>query len=94
MKFAIFLVCLLPIVLAEKRLLIDSLLDTTEIGKLINSVVDKFGSDATEKECETECVVLFKNDILDAGCDFACRGIQGLIHKFHHNKPSAAPATN
>ncbi|XP_067648763.1 uncharacterized protein [Haliotis asinina] len=90
MKFAIFLVCLLPIVLAEKRFILDSVFNTKELTSLVNAVVEKFGSDATEKQCETECMALFTNDILDSGCDLTCRGIQSLIQKLHHDTPATA----
>ncbi|XP_071108564.1 uncharacterized protein [Haliotis cracherodii] len=85
MKVAILILCLLPLALGEKRLLIDSILDTSEISKLVNTVLTKFGSDASEQQCETECLLLFKSDILDSACDFACKGIQGLIQRFHPN---------
>ncbi|XP_071108662.1 uncharacterized protein [Haliotis cracherodii] len=85
MKVAIFLLCLLPLAFAEKKALLGGILDGAEIHNLVNSVVEKFGSDATEKECETECTALFTNDILDLGCDFACKEIQSLIQKFHKN---------
>ncbi|XP_046379443.2 uncharacterized protein LOC124151142 [Haliotis rufescens] len=91
MKVAIFLLCLLPLAFAEKKALLGNILDGGEIHKLVSSVIEKFGSDATEAQCEKECTTLFTNDIIDLGCDFACKGIQGLIQKFHHN---SAPATN
>ncbi|XP_071108554.1 uncharacterized protein [Haliotis cracherodii] len=81
MKVAIFLLCLLPLAFAEKKALFANILDTGEILNLVKSVVEKFGSDATEQDCEQECITLFTNDILDLACDFACKGIQSLIQK-------------
>ncbi|XP_067650452.1 uncharacterized protein [Haliotis asinina] len=89
MKVAIFLLCILPLAFCEKRLVLGNVLDVKEIKNLVNVVVDKFGSDATEKQCEQECLVLFTNDILDLGCDFACKGIQSLIQKYHHSATTA-----
>ncbi|XP_067649045.1 uncharacterized protein [Haliotis asinina] len=80
MKVALVLLCLLPLAYSQ---LLGNVLDTAELHKLVNAVVEKFGTDATEKQCEKECTVLFTNDILDLGCDFACRGIQDLIKKLH-----------
>ncbi|XP_067650241.1 uncharacterized protein [Haliotis asinina] len=90
MKVAIFLLCLLPLAFCEKRFVLGDILDSGEIKKLVNAVVEKFGSDATEKQCEQECLVLFTNDILDLGCDFACKGIQNLIKIIPHNNPTTA----
>ncbi|XP_071102095.1 uncharacterized protein [Haliotis cracherodii] len=80
MKAAVILLCLLPFAFGA---LIGNILDRAELHSLVNSVVEKFGTNATEQECERECTVLFTNDILDLGCDFACRGIQNLIQKIH-----------
>ncbi|XP_046572017.1 uncharacterized protein LOC124280165 [Haliotis rubra] len=90
MKVAIFLLCLMPLVFCEKRFLLDDILDSAEIKNLVSSVVEKFGSDATEQDCEKECLILFTNDILDLGCDFACKGIQNLIKIIPHNQPATA----
>ncbi|XP_071108490.1 uncharacterized protein [Haliotis cracherodii] len=90
MKVAIFLLCLLPLAFAEKKALLGNILDGGEIHHLVQAVVTKFGSDATEQDCEQECKVLFTNDILDLGCDFACKGIQSLIQRFHHDSPTTA----
>ncbi|XP_067649568.1 uncharacterized protein [Haliotis asinina] len=90
MKVAIFLICLLPLAFCEKRFVLGNILDNGEIHKLVNAVVNKFGSSATEQQCEQECTVLFTNDILDLGCDFACKGIQSLIQKIHFDNPTTA----
>ncbi|XP_067649567.1 uncharacterized protein [Haliotis asinina] len=90
MKVAIFLLCLLPLAFCDKRVLLGDILDSDEIKKLVNAVVENFGSDATEQQCEQECLALFTNDILDLGCDFACKGIQNLIKLIPHNSPTTA----
>ncbi|XP_046560233.1 uncharacterized protein LOC124269268 [Haliotis rubra] len=80
MKVAVVFLCLFPLVFGA---LIGNILDSAELHKLVDAVVEKYGSNTTEQQCETECKVLFTNDILDLGCDFACRGIQTLIIKLH-----------
>ncbi|XP_067650166.1 uncharacterized protein [Haliotis asinina] len=91
MKFAIFLLCLLPLVFGgHDRALFDNILDKAEIHSLVSALVNKFGSDPTEQQCEEECKILFTNDILDLGCDFACKGIQSLIQRLPHDQITTA----
>ncbi|XP_046572019.1 uncharacterized protein LOC124280167 [Haliotis rubra] len=87
MKVAIFLLCLLPLTVGEKKALLGNILNVDQIGQLVNAVVKRFGTHANIWQCERECLVLFTNHILDLGCDITCKGIQNLIQKMYHTPP-------
>ncbi|VDI48849.1 Hypothetical predicted protein [Mytilus galloprovincialis] len=78
----------------EKRFLIDSLFETTELKTLVDGIVGQLGSDASEQACESECHTLIQQDhLLQFGCPIICKSLQSLAHRFGHptDAPTSAP---
>ncbi|KAL8615690.1 hypothetical protein ACOMHN_007443 [Nucella lapillus] len=79
-----------------KRFILDnvmSLLSSSDLSKYVNLIVDQVGSDATEQQCETACLDVMANDLLDTSCPFICTSFQTLVHIFHFgSQPATGPA--
>ncbi|VDI48847.1 Hypothetical predicted protein [Mytilus galloprovincialis] len=76
MKLAFALLMLLAVVFSmpQKRLLLDTLLATDELKKLVNDIFSSLGGNATEQACETECHTLIQHDhLLQFGCPLVCK---------------------
>jgi len=74
---------------------IDGLLNLfghAELTTYVNQIVDLVGSDATEQQCESACLTVINNDLLDTACPFMCTSFQSLVHQFHLGDTTAAPA--
>ncbi|VDI48848.1 uncharacterized protein LOC143064854 [Mytilus galloprovincialis] len=89
MKLAFALLMLLAVVFSmpQKRLLLDTLLATDELKKLVNDIFSSLGGNATEQACETECHTLIQHDhLLQFGCPLVCKSFQSLVHRFEPGK--------
>ncbi|XP_063419724.1 uncharacterized protein LOC134704868 [Mytilus trossulus] len=87
MKLTFALLLLLPVVFSmpQKRLLLDTLLATDELKKLVDGIFSSLGASATEQACETECHTLIQSDhLLQFGCPLICKSFQTLVHRFGH----------
>ena len=59
---------------ANYFLILDTLLATDELKKLVNDIFSSLGGNATEQACETECHTLIQQDhLLQFGCPLVCK---------------------
>merc|ERR1711963_944257 len=96
MKGLCLALVLLPLALAvpSKRLFLDgaSLFSSDELHNLVNQIVAAVGSDATEQQCETQCMAILNNALLDTACPFVCNTFQTIVNKVPHDTVASGPA--
>jgi len=90
-----------PAAPVNKRFILDSfgldlsqllsMFSTSDLQSYINQIVDIAGADETEAQCETACLQVMNNDLLDTACPLICNSFQALVQKFHID--GQAPAT-
>merc|ERR1711963_827988 len=94
MKGLCLALVLLPLALAvpSKRLFLDgaSLFSSDELHNLVNQIVAAVGSDATEQQCETQCMAILNNALLDTACPFVCNSFQAFVNQLHGGAGGAA----
>merc|ERR1711963_184935 len=85
MKGFYLAVVLLPLALAvpNKRFLFDNLLDSAQVNTILQQIYDSLGSDATEQQCETQCMAILNNALLDTACPFVCNSFQAFVNNLH-----------
>jgi len=83
MKAFGFVLVLLPLAFANpsKRFILGDILDSEQTNALVQQIVDTVGSDATEQQCETQCMAILNNALLDTACPFVCSSLQELAHR-------------
>jgi len=72
----------------SKRFILGDILDSTETNKLVQQIVDQVGSDASEQQCETQCMAILNNPLLDTACPFVCNSFQALVNKLNQGGQS------
>ncbi|KAK6166112.1 hypothetical protein SNE40_022878 [Patella caerulea] len=97
MKLALLLVVVLPLAFAapapEKRFLIEDfskIFNVVELKNIIQDIVNKAGTDASETACENECRTVITATILEDTCPVICKSFQALIGHFQIAKTSSA----
>ncbi|XP_022307242.1 uncharacterized protein LOC111113338 [Crassostrea virginica] len=82
-----------PTVTGRKRLILGNFLNTNETSRIIDQLVEHFGSHETEVQCEHQCHALIKDSdsVFQHMCPFLCHSAEAIINNVGHHHTTSAP---